>query len=118
MRPLWNFLVWSGLERTPLLLEPVCVCTHETSGRSVLVLNFLFVCVCVLVMLVAGVYQSCTLLACGLGLMIFLDSMAQTVAFVNLPFKHWTEVKSRAHNISVEVKKHKWKTVCLTVAFL
>lgn len=50
---------------------------------------------------------------CGLGLTIFLDSMGQTVSTpLSLTLKHWAEVRSRVRNISAEVKKHKWKTLC------
>lgn len=38
--------------------------------------------------------------------------MGQIVATpLNLTLKHWAEVKSRARNISVEVKKHKWENL-------
>lgn len=69
---------------------------------------------CVPMMLVAGVYLSCTLFAC---VWTWTDNISgqpgQTIAYpLNLTFKYWAEVKSRAHNVSVEEKKHKWETLC------
>lgn len=79
-RPLWNFLVRSGLEgvgRTPFILETICVCTHETHGRCVSVLNFLLVCLHVYPWCLwqECIYLVLCLLVCGLGLTIFLDSL-------------------------------------------
>lgn len=40
-------------------------------------------------------------------------SMGQTVTTpLSLTLDHWTEVKTRAHNLSVEVKKGRWQTFC------
>lgn len=42
-----------------------------------------------------------------------LNSMGQTVTtLLNLTLKHWAEVRFRAHYISVEMKKHRWDTLC------
>ena len=39
--------------------------------------------------------------------------MGQTVSTpLGQTLDHWTEVKKRAHNLSVEVKKGHWKTYC------
>ena len=39
--------------------------------------------------------------------------MGQTVTTpLTLTQNHWTDVKTRAHNLSVEVKKGPWKTFC------
>lgn len=44
----------------------------------------------------------------------FVDRMGQTVTPppLSLMLYHWTEVRTRAHNLSVEVKKKKWQTFC------
>jgi hypothetical protein len=31
---------------------------------------------------------------------------------LSLTLDHWTEVRSRAHNLSVEIKKGPWQTFC------
>lgn len=31
---------------------------------------------------------------------------------LSLTLDHWTEVRTRAHNLSVEIKKSKWQTLC------
>ncbi|XP_066889621.1 uncharacterized protein [Kogia breviceps] len=39
--------------------------------------------------------------------------MGQTMTTpLSLTLSHWTEVKSRAHNLSVEVRKGRWQTLC------
>lgn len=39
--------------------------------------------------------------------------MGQTVTTpLSLTLDHWTEVKTRAHNLSVEIKKGRWQTFC------
>lgn len=41
--------------------------------------------------------------------------MGQTVTTpLSLTLDHWTEVKSRAHNLSVQVKKGPWQTFCVS----
>lgn len=53
------------------------------------------------------------LVFCGGCLSYFIDGMGQTVMTpLSLTLDHWTEVKARAHNLSVEVKKGKWQTFC------
>ena len=40
-------------------------------------------------------------------------TMGQTVSTpLTLTLDHWTEIRTRAHNLSVEVKKGPWKTFC------
>jgi hypothetical protein len=39
--------------------------------------------------------------------------MGQTVTIpLSLTLDHWTEVRSRAHNLSVEIKKRPWQIFC------
>lgn len=46
-------------------------------------------------------------------LLYFVDEMGQTVTTpLSLTLDHWTEVKTRARNHSVEVKRGKWQTYC------
>lgn len=51
---------------------------------------------------------------CGIVVMLNLDEMmGQTTSTpLTITLDHWTDVKARAHNLSVEVKKGKWQTLC------
>ena len=49
----------------------------------------------------------------GLCVLVYSFNMGQTVTTpLSLTLDHWTEVKSRAHNLSVQVKKGPWQTFC------
>lgn len=51
----------------------------------------------------------CLLFIC----LVFFVTMGQTIMTpLSLMLDHWTEVRDRAHNMSVEVKKGKWQTLC------
>lgn len=46
---------------------------------------------------------------CGIVLTLYLDEMGQTSSTpFTITMDHWTDIKSRAYNLSVEVKKRKW----------
>lgn len=77
------------------LLWKLCV------GRPVLVLFVLFV-------------------FCGIVVMLNLDeTMGQTTSTpLTITLDHWTDVKARAHNLSVEVKKGKGRLCAPGVAIL
>lgn len=48
-----------------------------------------------------------------LCVLVYSFNMGQTVTTpLSLTLDHWTEVKSRAHNLSVQVKKGPWQTFC------
>ena len=41
--------------------------------------------------------------------------MGQTISTpLGLTLKHWTEIKTRTHNLSVDVRKRCWRTFCFT----
>ena len=40
-------------------------------------------------------------------------TMGQTISTpLGLTLEHWTEIKTRAHNLSVDVRKRFWRTFC------
>ena len=42
-------------------------------------------------------------------------TMGQTISTpLGLTLEHWTEIKTRAHNLSVDVRKRFWRTFCST----
>ena len=42
-------------------------------------------------------------------------TMGQTIStLLGLPLEHWTEIKTRAHNLSVDVRKRFCRTFCST----
>ena len=50
-----------------------------------------------------------------LCVLVYSVNMGQTVTTpLSLTLDHWTEVKSRAHNLSVQVKKGPWQTFCVS----
>jgi hypothetical protein len=54
------------------------------------------------------------LVSCGVVVTLYLDEMmGQTTSTpLTITLDHWMDVKERAHNLSVEVKKKKWQTLC------
>ena len=51
---------------------------------------------------------------CGVTVTLYLDETMRLMTSTPLTttLHHWTDIKPRAHNLSVEVKKEKWKTLC------
>ena len=48
-------------------------------------------------------------------LIVVILTMGQMVTTpLSLMLDHWTEVRTRAHNLSVEVKKRLWQTFCIS----
>ena len=67
-------------------------------------------CVCFLC-LFSGICQC--VYVCFLCLFCVFRGTGRTVTTpLSLTLDHWTEVRSRAHNLSVEIKKGPWQTFC------
>ena len=70
----------------------------------------LSVCICFLC-LFSGICQC--VYVCFLCLFCVFRGTGRTVTTpLSLTLDHWTEVRSRAHNLSVEIKKGPWQTFC------
>jgi hypothetical protein len=73
-------------------------CFCGTRGRGIFVFYFLFFCLLV-------DWDCC----------YFLDRIGHGPSTpLSFTLDHWREVKTRAHNLSVDVKKNKWITLCLS----
>ena len=67
-------------------------------------------CICFLC-LFSGICQC--VYVCFLCLFCVFRGTGRTVTTpLSLTLDHWTEVRSRAHNLSVEIKKGPWQTFC------
>ena len=74
------------------------------------VFRHLSVCICFLC-LFSGICQC--VYVCFLCLFCVFRGTGRTVTTpLSLTLDHWTEVRSRAHNLSVEIKKGPWQTFC------
>ena len=55
----------------------------------------------------------CMCVFCVCFVFYVVSTMGQTITTpLSLTLDHWTEVRSRAHNLSVEIKKGPWQTFC------
>ena len=73
------------------------------------------ICQCVFVFCVCfQVFVSvCMCVFCVCFVFYVVSTMGQTITTpLSLTLDHWTEVRSRAHNLSVEIKKGPWQTFC------
>ena len=57
----------------------------------------------------------CMCVFCVCFVFYVVSTMGQTITTpLSLTLDHWTEVRSRAHNLSVEIKKGPWQTFCIS----
>jgi hypothetical protein len=86
-------------------------CTSLTFCISELVLSSIrrraFVSVC---LFFVSVFRYLSVCVCFVS--VFHDIEQTVMTPLSLTLDHWTEVRSRAHNLSVEIKKGPWQTFC------
>ena len=107
----------SALSRPSAFLSWFCLFDGKQASVSVClffvsVFRHLSVCICFLC-LFSGICQC--VYVCFLCLFCVFRGTGRTVTTpLSLTLDHWTEVRSRAHNLSVEIKKGPWQTFCIS----